>query len=148
VIVKLTGLVGGVWFGFVLAWARLSDPRVIRQMLLLREAHVFLVMGAAIAVAAVGLRILRAVRAHAVVTGEPIRWSHHPPPRRYIVGSLIFGAGWSIAGTCPGPVAAMVGEGRLGGLFVIAGLLVGAALQPALVRPGVHERQPASSAEM
>jgi hypothetical protein len=56
---KLAGLPAGVIFGFVLSWARLTDPAVIRNMLLLREAHVFLIMGSAIAVAAVGVRLLR-----------------------------------------------------------------------------------------
>ena len=51
-----------------------------------------------------------------------------------LFGSLLFGAGWSIAGTCPGPVTAMIGEGRVGGLYVVAGLLGGVALQAALGR--------------
>jgi hypothetical protein len=36
---KAIGLLGGVVFGFTLAWARLTDPRVIRDMLLLNEPH-------------------------------------------------------------------------------------------------------------
>src|SRR5216684_3768568 len=64
----LTGLVIGVAAGFVVSWARLSDPAVIRDMLLLRDPHVFLVMGSAVAVAAAGVRVLRTARVRAFVT--------------------------------------------------------------------------------
>jgi uncharacterized membrane protein YedE/YeeE len=88
-----------------MSWAKLSDPTVIRSMLLLREVHVFLIMGSAIVVAAVDLRLLRISGSHAFVTGEPIGWSVQRPEPRHVIGSVIFGAGWSVAGTCPGPVA-------------------------------------------
>ena len=46
--------------------------------------------------------------------------------------SVLFGLGWSVAGTCPGPVAIMVGEGRFSGLLVVCGLVCGIALQDRL----------------
>lgn len=131
---KIAGLLFGAGFGFLMSWAGLSDATVIRNMLLLREAHVFLFMGSAVLVAAVGLRLLRAARMRATITGEPVAWSLDRIERRHIIGSLLFGAGWSLAGTCPGPVAAMVGQGKLGGLFVAGGLLAGVSLQGALAR--------------
>ncbi len=131
---KLAGLLFGAAIGFVFAWARLSDPAVIRAMLLLREADVYLLMGSAIAVAFVGSRLLRRAGMRALFTGEPVGWSVERPAWRHVTGSLLFGAGWAIAGTCPGPVAVMIGEGRLGGLFVAAGLLAGVALQRAVKR--------------
>lgn len=39
---KTVGLPFGVAFGFVLGWARLTEYDVIRGMLLLRQADVFL----------------------------------------------------------------------------------------------------------
>jgi uncharacterized membrane protein YedE/YeeE len=130
VAVKLVGLAGGVIFGFTLSWARLTDPAVIRDMLLVREAHVFLLMGTAIAVAAVGCRLLRLGATQSFFTREPIAWSVPRPEPRHVGGSVLFGAGWSIAGTCPGPVAAMVGEGKVIGLLVAVGILAGVTLQP------------------
>ena len=144
--VKATGLFAGMGFGFLLSWARLSDPTVIRNMLLLREAHAFLIMGSAILVSAIGVRLLRIAGAHALFTGESIRWRVQRPEPRHVIGSAIFGAGWSVAGTCPGPVAAMIGEGRLGGLAVAAGLLAGVALHRSLGSTSTVERQPVASA--
>jgi uncharacterized membrane protein YedE/YeeE len=131
---KLAGLMIGVGAGFIMSWARLSDPAVIRDMLLLRDPYVFLVMGSAVVVASVGLRLLRGARIPSFITAEHIQWSGQRPEPRHVLGAALFGAGWSIAGTCPGPVAAMIGEGKLAGLAVGAGLLVGVAIQPALMR--------------
>lgn len=125
---KTAGFIVGVGFGFVLGWARLTDYDVIHRMLLLREFHVFMMMGAAMVTAAIAARLLRSAGARALVGGAPIAWSATQPTRNHIVGSMIFGAGWAIAGTCPGPVAAQLGRGQLAALFTLAGALCGVAL--------------------
>jgi uncharacterized membrane protein YedE/YeeE len=126
---KVAGLAFGIAIGFVMAWARVSDPEVIRKMLLLREPDVFFLMGSAVVVASVGARLLRAAGARAYATGERIGWTVEKPAARHVIGSVLFGAGWSIAGTCPAPLATMIGEGRLAGLAVAAGILSGVLLQ-------------------
>src|SRR5205085_5116414 len=113
------------------AWARLSDPGVIGKMLRLQEFDVFLLMGSAVIVAAVGARLLRAASARALLNREPIAWTVERPQRRHIVGSIVFGLGWSLAGTCPGPVAVMIGQGQLMGLVVVAGRFAGVSVQGA-----------------
>jgi uncharacterized membrane protein YedE/YeeE len=139
---KLTGLAAGLGFGFVIAWAGLTDPAVIRRMLLLPDAHVFLLMGSAVVVAGVGVRLLRFARVRSFVTGEEIRWSAIPIEPRHVAGSALFGAGWSVACTCPGPVAAMIGQGQLAGLAVGAGLVAGIALKHRVGRQTAPEIPP------
>lgn len=136
------GLVFGFGFGFVLAWSRLTDPSVIRKMLLLHEPDVFLLMGLTVVTAAIGVRLLRTRGARAIVGGELVAWTVEKPEARHVLGSLFFGAGWSLAGTCPGPVAAMIGEGRLGGVAVAIGLLGGVMAQGALARSRVAAKRP------
>ena len=97
---KAIGLVGGVVFGFTLAWAHLTDPHVIRDMLLLKEPHVFLIMGSAVAIAAIGVRVLKASRARCLATGEPVGWSVERPRTRHVAGSILFALGWTAAGHC------------------------------------------------
>lgn len=132
--IERAGLLCGLGIGFVMAWARLTDPVVIRDMLLLREYDVFLLMGSAVAVAAIGTRLLRALSVRAMATGEPVEWVLEKPQPRHVIGSLLFGAGWSVACTCPGPVAAMIGEGHVEGLIVAVGLFAGVVLQAAIAR--------------
>jgi uncharacterized membrane protein YedE/YeeE len=121
-------LLGGV-FGFFLAWGRLSDPDVIRRMLLLQQAYLYLMLGSAVAVGFVGVRILRARRLRALVTGAPIAWSVARPERRHVGGAALFGLGWAIGCTCPGPVVAQLASGMLWSVCTVAGILLGIKLK-------------------
>jgi uncharacterized protein len=122
---KTVGFTIGAAFGFIVGWARLTDYDVIRDMLLLRHADVFLLMMSAMVTAAIGARLLRAFGVRSLLDAAPIAWTTQPPRRKHIVGSVLFGIGWSLAGTCPGPVAAQLGRGQLAALFTIGGLLTG-----------------------
>lgn len=144
--VKLSGFAAGTGFGLVLSWAQLTDPAVIRNMLLLRDAHVFLIMASAIGVAAIGCWMLRINNARSFISREPILWTAIQPQTRHVTGSVLFGAGWAMAGTCPGPAAAMMGQGNLGGLAVAAGIVAGVMLQPVLVRSRAAADQRATRA--
>ena len=124
-------LLSGAGFGFVLGWARLTEPDTIYTMLRLREPDVFLLMGSAIVTGAVGVRLLRRSGARTLAGGEPVSWKTLPASRDHIVGSMMFGLGWSIACTCPGPTAAMIGRGQWAGLFTALGLFTGIALRDA-----------------
>jgi hypothetical protein len=44
-----------------------------------------------------------------------------------VIGSLIFGAGWGIAGFCPGPAIVALGAGHLKALVFILSMLIGMA---------------------
>lgn len=110
-------------------------------------ADVFLIMGSAVAIAAIGVRVLKASSARCIVTGEPVGWSVERPRTRHVAGSILFALGWTVAGTCPGPVAAMIGEGRLVGVPVVVGLLAGVTLQRMLAaRQNVEAHMPAPAA--
>ncbi len=122
---NLGGAAIGLLFGVVLSWAQVTDPRVIQAMLLLKEPDVFLLMGSAIAVSSAGIWLLRLRGVRAVSSGEPITWERTTPQGRHVLGSAMFGLGWALTQSCPGPVAAMMGQGKLGGITVGAGIFVG-----------------------
>lgn len=119
-------LVGGV-FGFLIAAARLSDYNVIHDMLLLREFDVFLLMASAVATAAPLLYLLQR-RGWRTPSGDPMVVRKGPVQRRTVLGAMIFGSGWAVAGTCPGPAIAMSVGGSVLGLVVMAGLASGVFL--------------------
>ena len=48
--------------------------------------------------------------------------------RRLVIGALVFGAGWGLAGFCPGPALVAVGEGSREALVFAAAMLAGMAL--------------------
>lgn len=129
---RAVAAVFGAGFGFVLAWAQLTDPERIRQMLLLEDAHYYLMMATAFAVGTLGTRLLRARRARTLVTGEPVTVETSPVERRHVTGSVLFGLGWAVTNACPGPIAAQLGQGLWWGLLTLAGFLAGARIQAAL----------------
>jgi uncharacterized membrane protein YedE/YeeE len=136
---QLTGFLVGAVFGVALSWTGMSSPEVIRGALLFEDSYLFLMFAAAVATAFVGIRLLRALRMRALLTGEPVGWSVDRPQSRHIWGSLLFGMGWAISGACPGPIATQLGQGVAWSLFTLAGVVVGIAIflrarAPAAVR--------------
>jgi uncharacterized membrane protein YedE/YeeE len=129
---NLIGLVFGAGFGFTLAGARLTDYDVIHRMLLFEDWQPFLILGSAIAVAAPLLRLLRRRRWQTPIGGQ-LTLATSGVRRRHVFGAAVFGTGWAVAGTCPGPAVAMVGTGHVLGLVVMAGLFGGIALRDAAV---------------
>jgi uncharacterized protein len=137
---RVTGALVGAVFGAALCWTGMSSPEVIRQALLLENSYLFLMFGSAVLTAFVGLRLLRALRSRAVITGEPVAWSVQKPARNNLVGSVIFGTGWALSGACPGPIATQLGQGVAWSLFTIAGIVVGIVLFGRRARLGSDRR--------
>ena len=54
--------------------------------------------------------------------------------RKLVLGSVAFGAGWGLAGLCPGPALASLSYGGAGGLVFLAAMLVGMGAAPGMGR--------------
>ncbi|HOE60768.1 MAG TPA: YeeE/YedE thiosulfate transporter family protein [Kiritimatiellia bacterium] len=116
----LLGLVTGCLFGFLMQKAGVL--RFDRQVgaLMFRDMTIIKFMLSAILVGSVGLQLL--------AEAGQITMSPRTLNTGVIVGGLLFGAGWAVAGFCPGTAVGAVAEGRWHALFVIAGMFAGAAL--------------------
>jgi uncharacterized membrane protein YedE/YeeE len=117
----------GVLFGWGLIISGMSNPQKILGFLDLAgnwdPSLVFVMMGAVL----IGLAGFYVVskRSQAFFGG-----ALHIPTRRDItkpllIGSLIFGAGWGIAGFCPGPALVALGAGHLKAFVFVAAMLAG-----------------------
>lgn len=137
---KIIGFLAGVAFGLLLAGAGLSDYNVIHNMLRLRDLEPYFFMGSAVAVAAPLLWLLSR-RGHQTAFGGPLALTRGRVERRHILGSVVFGSGWALAGTCPAPALVMLGSGALLGAVVAAGLFAGL-----LVRETVEKQSVGSAA--
>jgi uncharacterized membrane protein YedE/YeeE len=125
---RIGGLMIGVVFGVVLCWSGLSSPDVIREALLFEDSYLFLFFAAAVLVATTGVRLLRRLRARALLTGAPIAWTPQRLERRHVAGSVIFGVGWGVANVCPGPILTHIGQGIPWAVFTFAGAVGGVYL--------------------
>lgn len=125
---RVAALVFGAVFGFAISWGQFTDPDRLREMLLLEDPYLYLMMGTAIGVGFVGVRLLRRLRVRALLTGAPVTWTTSRPERRHVVGAALFGVGWAVTDACPAPIAGQLAQGVLWSLFTIAGVVLGIAL--------------------
>lgn len=124
---KLIAFVSGLLFGLGLIIAGMANPAKVLGFLDLFGAwdpSLALVMAGAIATAFVPMQW--AQRAARSLSGEPMQL---PGTRRIdrplVLGALIFGAGWGVAGFCPGPALVALGAGVPQGLLFVVAMLAG-----------------------
>lgn len=102
----VVALVAGALFGFGLSLSGMIDPARVSGFLDVASGHwdpgLMFVLGGAVLVAVPGVLLSRFL-AKPILSAE----FHLPAKTRVdaplVVGSAIFGAGWGLAGICPGP---------------------------------------------
>ncbi|QOL48711.1 YeeE/YedE family protein [Massilia litorea] len=120
----------GLLFGIGLIVSGMTDPGKVLGFLDLAgnwDPSLLFVMGGATLVAAIGFALAR--RRGRTLSGAPIRLPTSTAiDRRLVIGSLVFGAGWGLAGFCPGPALASLGTGRGEPLLFVLAMVAGMAL--------------------
>ena len=132
----LMALITGLVFGIGLIVAGMTNPAKVLGFLDLAghwDPSLALVMAGAILVALPAFRV--AARRRQSLLGEPM---HLPTAtridRRLVLGSLAFGAGWGLAGFCPGPALASLATGAVQPLIFCAAMLAGMGIFELLER--------------
>lgn len=135
----------GLVFGLGLIISGMANPAKVFGFLDIAgvwDPSLAFVMGGGIAVASVGFFFAR--RRTQSWLGLPL---HMPTAReidrRLVIGSVLFGLGWGLAGICPGPAVVVAGMGLLkGGVFVLAMLLGMAMFELAELRQAQSAARP------
>nr|WP_295782662.1 YeeE/YedE family protein [Rhodoferax sp.] len=127
---RLTEFAAGLLFSLGLIVAGMTDPSKVLGFLDLAGAwdpSLALVMGGAIVV---GLgAFARAKRRTTSFLGGAMQWpTNRDINVRLVVGSLLFGVGWGLAGFCPGPAIVSLGTGNPKAVVFVLAMLVGMAL--------------------
>ena len=127
----------GLLFGWGLLLSGMTDPGKVLGFLDLFGAwdpSLGLVMGGAIAVGvfAFALARRRATTFLGSIMQLPVS---RGIDKALVIGSLVFGAGWGLAGFCPGPAIVSMGGGQLKAGVFVAGMLVGMLVFQWLLRP-------------
>lgn len=139
----------GLLFGLGLILSGMTDPGKVLGFLDLTGAwdpSLALVMGGAVAVGLLAFRLARQ-RERNLLGGDL-----HLPPRRTLTprlvwGSLVFGAGWGLAGYCPGPALVSMASGQTQGLVFVAAMLAGLLLYRLLDRFRIRATTATAQAE-
>ena len=127
---RLVEFLVGLLFGLGLILSGMTDPGKVLGFLDIAGAwdpSLAFVMGGAIAVAFFAFALARC-RTTTFLGGAMHLPGPAPIDRRLLIGSLVFGVGWGLAGFCPGPAvvaaAAGVTEALVFALAMIAGMAV------------------------
>lgn len=133
---RLMSFVAGLVFGLGLIVAGMVDPAKVLAFLDLAgrwDPSLALVIAGAVGVAAIGFAVAR--RRTVSLLGLPIRMpmqSRIDP--KLVIGSLLFGAGWGLAGFCPGPALVALGAGQWKAAVFVLAMLAGMGIHALLVR--------------
>jgi hypothetical protein len=114
----------GFFFGYFLSKSRATDYDSIQDMFRFKDFQLYGVIGTAILVVAAGLFLTHRFK-KPTLSGKALDWKPLKFEPHRLIGALLFGAGWALAGSCPGTVLTQIGEGKIFAVFTIAGIGAG-----------------------
>ena len=123
----LTALIAGFVFGLGLLVSGMADPAKVLAFLDLAgpwDPSLGLVMAGAVAVAGAAFAV--AARRTRTLIGVAMELpASRPIDVPLVVGSVLFGIGWGLAGFCPGPALVALGMGVPKAIAFVAAMLAG-----------------------
>lgn len=120
----------GLVFGIGLIIAGMTNPAKVLGFLDIAglwDPSLAFVMVGGIAIASIGLLVAKKRTLSFLGLQMRLPTSKHID-RPLILGGMIFGIGWGIAGICPGPALVLVGGGVFKGVIFVIAMIAGMAL--------------------
>ena len=124
---RIAEFVVGLLFGVGLMLSGMTDPgKVIGFLDLLGtwDPSLALVMGGAIMVGFFAFTVAKK-RTSSFLGGALRLPTNTDMDKKLVIGSLLFGAGWGLAGFCPGPALVSMADGQPKALVFVVAMLVG-----------------------
>ena len=121
---NLKYILAGIVFGIVLTKAEIISWFRIQEMFRFQSFHMYGVIGSAIAVGMLSVWIIRRFNIKTIY-GEKIEIPSKKFNKGQVIGGLLFGLGWGMAGACPGPIFAQIGAGFPGAVVVLLSAIAG-----------------------
>ena len=118
----------GILFGIVMSKAEIISWFRIYEMFKFQSFHMYGIIGSAVVLGMISMFLFRKKMVKTFEGNE----IHVPAKKiglsRNLLGGILFGLGWALAGACPGPMFVLVGKGVVSILVVIFGATLGAFL--------------------
>ncbi len=124
---NLPYLAWGLGFGFIISRAGATRFDFIRDMFLFKSARMYGIICSAIATALPLFWLIQKapVPASKAPAFKKLSWPHRRMTPGTLPGAAIFGVGWALTGTCPGPAVVQEGLGHWVALATVAGIFLG-----------------------
>lgn len=132
----LTGFLAGLLFGLGLILSGMTDPGKVLGFLDLFgnwDPSLALVMGGAILVGLLAFGIAKKRTTNLLGGAMRLPTQQHVD-KRLVIGSLLFGGGWGLAGFCPGPAMVSMASGQVQALVFVVAMVAGMAVYQILAR--------------
>ena len=115
----------GIIFGIVLTKAEAVSWYRIYELFHFQSFHMFGIIGTTLFTGVVGVQIIRRKKVKDF-NGKAIQIANKEKGFwRYIIGGTLFGLGWALVGSCPGPIFILLGTGTYAVVVVFVGALLG-----------------------
>lgn len=137
---RVVEFVVGLMFGLGLLLSGMTDPGKVLGFLDIAgnwDPSLAFVMGGAIAVAFFAFALARR-RTTAFLGGAMHLPGTAPIDRRLLIGSLVFGVGWGLAGFCPGPAVVAAGAGVTEALVFTLAMIAGMVVHEFAAQPAAR----------
>lgn len=115
----------GFFFGIIMYKSEAASWFRIYEMFEFGSFHMYGIIGSALLIGILGVQIIKRKNIKAMGGQEMQLKPKEMSIPRYLIGGIIFGLGWALAGACPGPMYVLAGSGYISILVVIAAALFG-----------------------
>ena len=129
--------IAGLIFGLGLILSGMTNPAKVIGFLDLGgdwDPSLMFVMLGAIPIAYIGFRWIEKRRTTVFHETLHLAGTKHIN-QSLVIGSLIFGVGWALAGFCPGPALVALGAGHFKALIFVIAMLLGMVLHDKWYKP-------------
>jgi hypothetical protein len=118
----------GILFGIVMSKAEIISWYRIYEMFKFQSFHMYGIIGSAVILGMISMFLFKRKMVK-TFEGEEIHVTAKKKGLyRNLLGGILFGLGWALAGACPGPMFVLIGKGVVSILVVIFGATLGAFL--------------------
>lgn len=118
----------GMFFGIIMFKSEAASWFRIYEMFHFGSFHMYGIIGSALALGIIGIRVIKYKNLKPIDGSDMSLDPKNKGVARYLIGGILFGLGWALAGACPGPMYVLAGAGYASILIVIFGALVGTFL--------------------
>ena len=118
-------LIIGILFGITMYKSEAASWFRIYEMFRFESFHMYGIIGTALAMGVISTLLIKRYNIKSFF-GETVKFI--PKEKgftRYMLGGIIFGLGWALAGACPGPMFTLLGAGFLPISVVIIAAILG-----------------------
>lgn len=118
----------GILLGIIFMKSEITSWYRIYEMFRFESFHMFGIIGTAVLLGVLQVQWFKRKQIKSFSNNPILFTPKENSWKRYLIGGSIFGLGWALAGTCPGPIFNLIGAGFFPVIIVFSFSLLGTYL--------------------